>query len=301
MRARRSAPRPCRPRASVRGPSRAPSRELLRVHEARAHLRESRPRSRRKSRMSRSDTASDNTASLRNSSVSLCAPSPVERWVSATARCSTDEAMPGSPRAPAPPGHATVSASGTASTRRRPHREPRGIRRPISASGPSRCARVVARVGADRPSAGRACSRPHLPSWPANPAAKAFLPRRECPEARSPLPDRRRGDLAVELRGRRAASHRVREHVRIGDRARVDERQRALEGRIVLAGEPGDEVGADRRIREVFADHREPLGGERRVVAAAHAAQHPVVGRLQRHVQVRAGDGALASGGRAAR
>ena len=62
----------------------------------------------------------------------------------------------------------------------------------------------------------------------------------------------------------------------------------ALERGVVLAGEPRDEIGPDRRVRQQLADHREALGCERGVVAPAHAAEDPVVRRLQRHVEVRA-------------
>ena len=72
----------------------------------------------------------------------------------------------------------------------------------------------------------------------------------------------------------------------VGERARVEEGERPLEAGVVLAGEARDQVGPDGRVGQELADHRETLARQRPVVAAAHAGEHAVVGRLQRHVQV---------------
>jgi hypothetical protein len=105
--------------------------------------------------------------------------------------------------------------------------------------------------------------------------------------AARPAADRGAGTLPSSF----AASCRfagVWEDVRVRDRARLDERERPLEGVVVLAGEARDQVRPDRRVGQVLAHHREPLGGERPVVAPAHPCEHRIVCRLQRDVEVRA-------------
>jgi hypothetical protein len=99
---------------------------------------------------------------------------------------------------------------------------------------------------------------------------------REGDPLRSPASRRRRvriwitlpGVPAVEFRGGRAAAHGIRERVEIGEGRVLDERERALEGGLVLARETGDDVRADGRVGQELANHRQTLACERRVVAA---------------------------------
>ena len=66
--------------------------------------------------------------------------------------------------------------------------------------------------------------------------------------------------------------------------SRSHERERPLEGGLVLGREADDHVG---RQVEVPSSGLEPAHELRDRVAPAHRSQHPVVARLQRHVEVR--------------
>jgi hypothetical protein len=75
--------------------------------------------------------------------------------------------------------------------------------------------------------------------------------------------------------------------VPVGDRARLDERQRAGEGVLVLAGEPRDQVGTDGGVGQQLADHGQAFRRQGRIVAAAHRPQDAIIDRLKWHVQMR--------------
>ena len=72
------------------------------------------------------------------------------------------------------------------------------------------------------------------------------------------------------------------------DTGLLDQLEGPLEGLVVLVGEAHDHVGRDVDVRDRVAQPGDRLEVFPGVVVAAHRRQHPVVARLQRHVQVRA-------------
>ena len=235
--------------------------------------------------------ASASTASPRNSSVSLLGSSGLtERCVSATRRCCARWK-----RYPSPASRASCASAHAECVRLDPRpaadakADGDGLSHPRV--GPLQaCAQVVARVAPQRPALRIARGLHQHLGVGAVEALRELgpLPLAGVAQAAGARRDRPRRQVAVELGGGGAAAHRVGKHVAVGDRARLDEAQRALEGVVVLAREAGDEIRADGGGGEQLADHRQPLGGERRVVPPAHARQHAVVARLQRHVEMRA-------------
>ena len=94
-------------------------------------------------------------------------------------------------------------------------------------------------------------------------------------------------DLAGHPRRGRPGPRRVAEHVEPGGLEALDERERPGVRRVVLGREAGDDVGVDRDAGDRGPgplDVARVVGGQ---VAAAHPAEHPVVARLERQVEVR--------------
>ena len=96
-----------------------------------------------------------------------------------------------------------------------------------------------------------------------------------------------RGRNRVSALGHRARPRRVREHVDLRQAGAPRGAQRVGERALVLVGEADDDVA---RQVELVRERRKATEVCRRGVAAAHRAEHVVVARLQRHVEV-AGDG----------
>ena len=91
--------------------------------------------------------------------------------------------------------------------------------------------------------------------------------------------------------GLRARARRVREDVDPRQPGRLDRLERPAEGSLVLGREADDHVA---RQVELAGQRLETAQEGRGRVAAAHRAQHAVVARLQRHVQVPGDGGRLA-------
>ena len=139
---------------------------------------------------------------------------------------------------------------------------------------------------------GRAGRHHHLTSSCVHGDSRCCACERRTPAlAERPETSRARGDdgrrvPAVELRGGRAAPHRVREDVEVREWTRLAEGVRPFEGLVPLAREPRDQVGADGGVGQQRTNHRQAFAREPAVVAPPHAREHAVVGGLERHVQV---------------
>ena len=149
--------------------------------------------------------------------------------------------------------------------------------------------RVVRRV-ADPAAVGQACLEQHLrlpPDVPGRPARAGVGGERQ-QLGRSALL-RRLVDLAGHPRRRGAGPRRVPEDVQPREIEGADERDRPAPGRVVLGREADDRVRVDRDAGECRPDPPDDRGIVGRQVAPAHPAQHAVVARLERQVDVRQG------------
>src|SRR5437660_2892277 len=93
-------------------------------------------------------------------------------------------------------------------------------------------------------------------------------------------------DFVRKRGGFGARALRERENVEIGEGEALDEGDRG--GVIIFgfAGETGDDVGADGRVWEAFADEFDAAGIVLRAIPAVHGGKDAVGGGLQRHMEV---------------
>ena len=122
------------------------------------------------------------------------------------------------------------------------------------------------------------------------PATLAGGLRRRAKPGAAVLLDRRRN--RVVGRSLRPGPRRVREDVHLGDAGGLDEPKRVRERGLVLGRKPDDDVGRQVEVGEWL----EPAQVGLRGVAAAHRAQHAVVARLERHMQVAGHERSLTEG-----
>jgi hypothetical protein len=93
--------------------------------------------------------------------------------------------------------------------------------------------------------------------------------------------------LIRHRRGGRALADRVLERERTRESGRLDHAHRVFEVFVGLAGEADDDIGRDRRVRDLLAHPVEDAEELLRPVRATHVLQDLVAPRLQRHVQLR--------------